>query len=320
VAPEAGGRILGSQAAQAPPVTLTRDSEAVSWLFRPDQWPRTPQDWLQRASAWPTTPRQWLTVVDEISRSPTRVLVDLVESVSAGLVGRTVTIETANDTIELELVDVACSHDNPPIAMGALRPGRDIEGIESVVVRATDVRWDRGRLDHLRVEAHHVRLETGIVARMRSAPVEMEGRLGQSGVDDWVERMRRDTDADVMAIELFAPGVVRVRLRSWLEAEVAVRLAEDEAEVILEATRVQVRGVGIPFVHTRIPSRHIPVPPLAHGLRLTDLEVTDMEIIAHGRIDEVREPVWLDQVIRAASTVGSEAVLRLRPPDDSSSF
>ena len=33
------------------------------------------------------------------------------------------------------------------------------------------------------------------------------------------------------------------------------------------------------------------------------------------QVDEVREPIWLDQVIRAASTVGTQVVLNLRPTE-----
>lgn len=259
------------------------------------------------------TPRQWIAVVDDISRSPTMVLVDVVESVSAGLVGRTLTIETADDTIDLELVSVTCSHDNPPVAMGALRPGRDIEGIESVVVTASDVAWSRGRLDHLEVEAHHVRLETGIVARLTSAPVEMVGRVGQATVDAWVDQLRADTGAPVQRVELFAADALRVHLRSWLTAEVGVELVDDE--IGFPVRRLRAHGITVPFVHRRLSTRRVTVPPLAQGLRVTSITVTEDAIEATGRIERVREPVWLDQVFRAASTVGTQAVLRLRPPE-----
>ena len=269
---------------------------------------------MERASRWPTTPRQWFALVDELSRSPTRVLVELVESISAGLVGRTVEIETTTDTITLELVDVTCSHENPPVAMGALRPGLDLEGIETVIITATDVVWDGGRLDDLRVEAHDVRLETGIVTRVRTSPVDMEGRIGQAAVDEWVERVGHTTDADVHRVELCRPGTLRVWLRSWLVAEVGIALEGDE--VVLPVKRVQAWGVTIPFAHRRLGERRMAIPPLAQGLRVTHVEITADEMVARGRIDLVREPIWLDQVIRAASTVGSQVVLNLRPPDD----
>lgn len=269
---------------------------------------------MERASRWPTTPRQWLDLVDELSRSPTRALVDLVESISAGLVGRTVELETATDTITLELVDVTCSHDNPPVAMGALSPGREIEGIETVLITATDVVWAQGRLDDLTVEAHDVRLETGIVARIRSSPVDMEGRIGQTTVDDWVDHLTRTTDADIHRVQLCRPGMVRVWVRPWLMAEVGIVLEGDE--VVMPVQRVQAGGVTIPFAHRTLSDRRVAIPPLAHGLRVTHIEVGAQEVVARGRIDHVGQPIWLDQVIRAASTVGSQAVLNLRPPED----
>ena len=289
----------------------------MSWLFRPEQWPRTPQDWIDRASRWPTTPRQWLTLVDELSRSPTRVLVDLVDSISAGLVGRTIELDTATETITLELVAVDCSHDNPPVAMGALRPGLDIEGIETVVVTATDVVWDHGRLDQVRAEAHDVRLETGIVSRVRASPVEMEARIGQATLDEWTERARAATDLDIHRMELWEPGTVRVWLRSWLVAEVGVVLEGDE--VVLPVQRVQAGGVTIPFADRQLGERRATIPPLAQGLRITSLEVTADEVVALGTVDEVQEPIWLDQVIRAASSVSTQVVLNLRPPENESS-
>jgi hypothetical protein len=284
----------------------------VSWLFRPDQWPTTPQGWIDRASRWPTTPRQWFALVDEISRSPTRVLVDLVESVSAGLVGRRIDLKTATETITLALTEVTCSHDNPPVAMGALSPGRDIEGIETVTVTATDVVWPRGRVDDLRVAAHDVRLETGIVTRIRTSPVEMEGRIGQATVDEWVRWTAERGGVDLHRVELCRPGTVRVWPRPWLSAEVDVVLDGDE--VVLPVQRVQAWGVTVPFVRKRLEERRVPIPPLAQGLRITGIDVTADEIVAEGRIEQLREPVWLDQVIRAASTVGSHVVLNLRPP------
>ncbi|MEL7208380.1 MAG: hypothetical protein AAGK32_09150 [Actinomycetota bacterium] len=286
----------------------------MSWLFRPDQWPRTPQDWIERASRWPTTPRQWLAVVDELSRAPTRVLVDLIESLSAGLVGRSLRIETEHDTISLRLVDVVCSHDNPPVAMGALSPGLDIEAIERVVATATDVRWDRGSLDDLVVEAHDLRLEPGVATRLVAAPVYLEGRIGQSTVDEWVERLNESTDAGLVGVELGEPDTVAVRLRPWLVADVAVRV--EDREIVLPVRRLRAWGVTIPFAHRRIPDRRVPVPDLAQGLRLTDIEIREDEVVAYGTIDRIREPIWMDQLVRAASSVGSSAVLRMQPPAD----
>jgi hypothetical protein len=255
-----------------------------------------------------------LALVDELSRSPTRVLVDLVESISAGLVGRTVELKTADDTVTLELVDVTCTHDNPPLAMGARRPGRDIEGIESVVVHATDVVWDRGHLDDVRVEAHAVRLETGIVTSLQTSPVELEASIGQATLDEWVERARAAHDVDVRRVELLRPGTARIWLRSWLAAEVGVELVDDE--IVLPVRRVQAGGVTVPFAHRRLGTHRLTIPPLAHDLHVTGIEVTADRLTAWGRIAHMREPIWLDQIIRAASTVGSQVVLNLRPPSD----
>lgn len=280
----------------------------MSWLFRPDQWPRTPQDWIDRASRWPTTPRQWLTLVDELSRSPTRVLVDLIESLSAGFVGRTVELTTDSDTVILELVDVACSHEHPPVAMGALRPTMDLEGIETVAITAADVAWSRGRIDDLYLEAHDVRLEGGIVTKLRAAPVVVEGRIGQETVDEWVAA----SELGVERIELWRSGMVRVQLRSWLVAEVEVELDDDE--VVFTPRLLRAWGFAVPYAHRRLGVHRVAVPRLLKGLRVTDLEATPDELVARGRIDRLREPIWLDQLIRAASTVGAVVVVNLRPP------
>lgn len=252
--------------------------------------------------------------MDEVSRAPTRVLVDLVESISTGLVGRTVELKTTTGTITLELVDITCSHDNPPVAMGALRPGLDLEGIETVSVTATDVVWDEGRLDGLRIDAHDVRLEAGLVTRVSTSPIEMEGRIGQTALDEWVKRLRRTADLTIHHVELSRAGSARVWPRSWLSIDVGVILEGDE--VVLPVQRVRVRGVTVPFVSGRLGERRFAIPPLARGLRVTHLEITADEVVARGRIDRWQEPIWLDRVIRAASTVGNQAVLNMRPPDD----
>ena len=131
------------------------------------------------------------------------------------------------------------------------------------------------------------------------------GRFAQAGVfaNDLIEVVHR-IEIDVVHVSGARFDVARYRQ--------IPQLVDDE--IVLPVRRVQAGGVTVPFAHRRLGTHRLTIPPLAHDLHVTGIEVTADRLTAWGRIAHMREPIWLDQIIRAASTVGSQVVLNLRPP------
>ncbi|MET0148245.1 MAG: hypothetical protein ABW310_03745, partial [Acidimicrobiales bacterium] len=130
----------------------------MSWFMRPDKWPVTPQDWLK--------------VVDDLARAPTRVLLETFASVADTLVGKEVELRSAKGTVTVNVASVIGTHSAPPVALGAWRPGLDLEGLEEVDIVVHDVRWDGGRIDRLTIRAQNVNLEGGVVSSVVAGPID----------------------------------------------------------------------------------------------------------------------------------------------------
>lgn len=260
----------------------------MSWFLRPDRWPITPGDWLK--------------VVDDLARAPTRVLLETFASVADAVVGKEVELRSVNGTVTVEVDAIVGAHSAPPVALGALRPGFDLEGLESVDIALHDVRWDAGRIDRLAIQAHNVHLEGGVVSHVVAGPVGLSGEVDQATLDDWLARH----DAPVTVV-LDGAGRATVSPGRRLTAVVSARLEGDE--VAFPVHRVRWAGVPLPWLHRFVATRRVRVPPLPRGLRLTGVSSTPGVLRATAVLDDFREPILVESVLRAASTVGQHVVL-----------
>lgn len=268
----------------------------MSWFLRPEKWPITPMDWLK--------------VVDDLARAPTRVLLETFASVADSFVGKELELRSPNGTITLDVDAIEGAHSSPPVALGALRPGLDLEGLESVEVIAHDVRWDGGRIDRLTVSARNVNLEGGVVSRLVAGPIGLSGEVDQATLDDWLARQEAPVRVTLDGTDRATVHVVGRRL----SGEVSAELATSGDEVRFEVHRVRWAGLPLPFVHRFVDDRTAEVPPLPRGLKLTGLSSTPGVLRATAALDRFREPVQVEAVLRAASTVGSHVVLpRMNP-------
>jgi hypothetical protein len=227
--------------------------------------------------------------------------------VADALTGKDVKLRGPKSTIHLHLDAVIGEHSSPPIAMGALRPGLDLEGLEVVDIEASDVRWEGGRVDRLTVRAHNLNLEGGLVTQLVAGPVELTGEVDQETVQSLLDE--RDIGVEV---DLDAEDRVTVRVNRWISAEVSAELDGDE--VRLPVHRIRVAGIPLPFAERFITPRTVTVPPLPRDLRLTGVSLAPGTIRATGVVDRFQEPIVLERVLRAASTARSEAVLNWSQP------
>ncbi len=263
----------------------------MSWFLRPEKWPITPGDWLK--------------VVDDLARAPTRVLLETFTSVADSFVGKEVELRSPNGTVTLDVDAVEGTHSAPPVALGALRPGLELEGLESVDVVAHDVRWATGRIDRLTVSARNVRLEGGVTAKLVAGPIGLAGEVDQATLDTWLA----SRDAPV-AVELDGTDTATVRLVGrHFSGTVSARLDTAGEEFTFHVHRVRWRGVPLPLAHRFVADRRATVPPLPRGMKLTGVTSTPGVLRATAALDEFREPLQVEAVLRAASTVGSHVVL-----------
>ncbi len=263
----------------------------MSWFLRPDKWPITPMDWLK--------------VVDDLARAPTRVLLETFASVADALVGKEVELRSARGTVTVEVDSIVGAHSAPPVAMGALRPGLDLEGLESVDIALHDVRWEDGRIDRLTIQAHDVTLEGGVVSKVVAGPVLLVGEIDQTTLDEWLEHY----DAPVTAV---LDGTDRATVRiagRRLTAVVSAELSDDGDTVTIPVHGLRWAGIPVPFARRFVAPRQLTVPELPRGLRLTGLSSSPGVARATAVLDDFREPILVEAVLKAASTVGSHVVL-----------
>ena len=92
------------------------------------------------------------------------------------------------------------------------------------------------------------------------------------------------------------------------------RFLEDGDEVTFPIHQVRWWGIPLPFVHRFLPERRTTVPPLPRGLRLTSLSSGPGVLRATAVVDDFREPLVVESVLRAAATVGQHVVLNRGAP------
>ncbi len=273
--------------------TATPGHFPVSWFLRPDKWPITPLDWLK--------------VVDDLARAPTRVLLETFASVADALVGKEVELRSATGTITVDVDSIVGTHSAPPVALGALRPGLDLEGLEEVDIQVHDVRWDGGRIDRLTVQASNVHLEGGVVAKLVAGPVGLSGEVDQTTLDGWLE-------GHEVPFRVTLDGTDRATVDQGGRLSAVVSAELDGNEVAFPIQQLRWAGIPLPFAHRFVPERRATVPPLPRGLRLTSLSSAPGVLRATAAVDDFREPLLVESVLRAASTVSQHVVLNRASP------
>lgn len=260
----------------------------------------------------PLTPTDWINTAGHLSRSPTRLLLDLVEQVAAQMADEDLELLTDDTDVVLRLAGLRCDHPEPQPFLGALERGG--ERIERVDLDVRAVRWthhdgSERRLDHLAVAVHDVRVEPGRRLSLVTGRIDAVATLTPDTVAAWLDALELDHD-----LRLAGPGLVEAEPRggSWWRA--VVRPHVEGGRVHLPVERVVVWGLGLGVPPRWRGERSVELPELARGARITDLELDQDGVRLHLRIDELREPIALEQLQRALRRAGPRVVLRLADP------
>ena len=276
-------------------------------FFRPDKWPRTPAQFFEAAASIPLTPGEWLDAAEEVRRSPSRMFLDMVQSVARSLAGRELEIRTGDSDVTLVLDDVTYDHD-PPVVPWI--PGNELEVVDEIDIRASTIRWEAGQIDTLRIGVRNVTLDPGVVATVYARPVELEGEIGQATFDEWLRSSGAAFD-----IVLDGEGTATAHPHDWRRWGVRAQVAP-----VLEGDRIHVDVLRIwigPFSFRRlrwVPERHtIDLPTFDRGLAVIGLSVSPGVLRVRGHIPEWRERVHIDQVVRAAGVVGNHVIFDRDP-------
>ena len=260
--------------------------------------------WFLSPGRWPVTPAQWLEAADTLARLPTRRVVELVEAVASQLVGREVEIRSRDRSVTVNLDRIHFDHPEPSAELRAVFPGRDVEAIALIDIATSDVRWDDRCVDRLEISVHDVRLEPGVIARLTAGPVELVAEADQPTVDEWAASVEGG-----IRVRLTGDGEGTVRLRPGVSARVHPELAVEERRIRFHVRRVWLLGIPIPGLHRRVRPREVDLPDLPRDLQITGIEPRPGTLRVRAVIHSMREPIAIDQLVRAASTVGSHVVL-----------
>ena len=188
------------------------------------------------------------------------------------------------------------------MALGAWRPGLDLEGLEEVDIVVHDVRWDGGRIDRLTIRAQNVNLEGGVVSSVVAGPIDLAGEVDQATVDELLERYEAP-------VQVILDGTDRATVHQGGRLTATVSAELDGDEVTFPIHEVRWAGIPLPFVHRFLTTRRATVPPLPRGVRLTGVSSAPGVLRGTAVLDEFREPLVVESVLRAASTVGQRVVL-----------
>jgi hypothetical protein len=260
----------------------------------------------------PLTPADWFRTADHLTRSPTRLLVDLIEAVAAHVADDDLAIQSGDTTVVLRLVDLQVDHPEPQAFLGALDPaGQTIDRIDLEVRR---VHWEDGGgndriIDDIAIRVADARVEPGRNLTLVAGPIEAIATLRAATVQQWLAA----SDLEYH-LELSGPGelTARPKGRSWMRAKVRPYVEGDT--VHLPISRVGCWGIELPVPPKWQGERSAGLPGLARGARITDVEVGEDELRLHVRIEQLREPIPLEKLQRALLRAGSRLVLSVADP------
>jgi len=266
----------------------------------------------------PLTPADWLRTADHLSRSPTRLLVDLIEGVAAQVAEDELSIVAHGTEVTLHLADLRVDHAGPPLSGAVPGPGRFLgtldpeqQAIERIDIDVADIRWTDGeghhrRIDRLAIAAHHTWVDPRLTLTLITGPIDAVATLQPETFAAWVAASELDQD-----LTLADEGLVHATARGggWWQATLRPRLEGDQ--VLLPLERVSAFGLAIDVPARWRGDRSARLPTLARDARVTGLDISREALRVHLRIDELREPISLEQLQRALRKAGSHLVLRL---------
>lgn len=260
----------------------------------------------------PLTPADWFRTADHLTRSPTRLLVDLIEGIAANVAGDDLAVQSGDTTVVMRLVELEVNHPEPQAFLGALDPaGQTIDLIDLKVRR---VRWedDQGNdrlIDDIAIRVAETRVEPGRSLTLVAGPIEAIATFRAPTFEQWLATADLEYD-----LELSGPGelTARPKGRSWMRAK--VRPYVDGDVVRLPISRVGAWGIELPVPPKWQGERTTELPGLARGARIVDVQLDADELRLHVRIDELREPIPLEKLQKALLRAGSRLVLSVADP------
>lgn len=250
-------------------------------------------------------------MAEDLSRAPTQVLIDMATEIGESLAGREVQLRSSDGDVTFVFDRLRSEHNDPPAWLGAFRPGLDIEGAEWAEIDAHDVRWDGGRIDRIQLHVRDVRVEAGVQAVMVTGPVGISAEVDQATLDWWLQKSEVD-----LRVELDGGDRALVSRGPNLRGVVTGHLVDDH--VVFSIDRAWWRGLPIPWPNYWAARRggppRVPIPHLPRAMQVTAMIVRPGVLRVNAVMPGFREPVALDQIMRAVSTVSSRVVVdRVRP-------
>ena len=242
--------------------------------------------------------------------SPTRFLLDLVELVAERATGRELEIRAGDTTYLMRLERLRCRHEGELVPPGLLASQiRDLGGmsdaLDLVEVEASDVRWDEGRIDHLTVDLHQLRLEPGLRPVAVASPVDLTATLEQPTVDEWVASQEPG-----FRVALTGHGLVAVRHPTWeWIAQAMVKVHLDDDEVRAELDHLALFGGGLRLPRFLSPRRSVSFPRRRGPVEITSIDAEPGRVRVHARVEEVRQPIQGERLAMALTSAGARVIL-----------
>ncbi|MEY2456155.1 MAG: hypothetical protein QOK06_1249 [Acidimicrobiaceae bacterium] len=149
-------------------------------------------------------------------------------------------------------------------------------------------------IDRLLMRAENVRIEPGLPARFKAAPVGMKARVLQSGIDRWTHATHLP-----LRLRLTDEGIVAsAGLRGRTVSEVTTELSVSGRFVRLHPLRARMLGVAAPVMPT-LPG-YLPLPPLPLGARITKVTPAEGELTLWLALSDVDEALTAGVALRIA--------------------
>lgn len=175
------------------------------------------------------------------------------------------------------------------VTLGGLVRGR----IDRIGLHARDVRVGLLEVDRVGVEAHRIRLVPGFPPHISTDRVEIAAVVGQHAVDRWTKAVALPLRLRIRDNAIVArTGLAGMRL-----GEMEVDLTVDGRLLRLIPRRVNLLGFDMPT--PSIFQAALPLPPLPRGFRLAGIDPSEGQLLVHGIVEGIREPLNLKTLRRA---------------------
>ncbi|MET0700195.1 MAG: hypothetical protein ABWY93_11050 [Mycobacterium sp.] len=213
------------------------------------------------------------------------------------VVGRRLTVRTDDGDVSMVVSEVESHLDVRRLAVGQL---------DDVTITATQITWATTEFeqvfDSVTVVARNLHLRPGAPPVLVAAPVELSLDIPTAALDDLLL-----LTIPRLAGEIGPDGIARLRwasrpLMGHLEVD-----AELDGPALIVKPRVLTFGRRRWMLPVRTPAYRVRLPPLPHGLQLTEVEFEPGVLRVHGTLPQWRMAVSrrrLDDAIAQLSSVG----------------